>query len=535
METEKEDTSSTLDGCSSSEEMCVDGGGSCVGVVGLVGGKEVEISVSEVPLPPLSKLQRAELVSILRQGAAWSKLRDLEMQALASSRKNSHDEKTDSLPAAKKPRLNGVSNHITTTVATTTSGKHPDPSIQDEMLGLSLESGVPCAMTYLQSSDNSARKMAQILPYQTQSVTKPTNGHSKMLALQYQQQFAHRRRRRHHNYQSSYHRSRSTHNSVFSIASLAKNTLSTLKSMVGLTTGSADESMENGKRIEDEIEYQENKKLRLFMTESGEIQYPSIYYNSHPSNRSTNHHHSKHTKPAAAAAAAQRTAPQNHKPACNGTTSHCMTAASGDDDTASTAAQRVLVSNGFPTPAVVVQRHIDPSIAGSTAGGGGGGGGGGEEEDDDDFMISDSESDSSVDPDWEDLHRPNELLPLLQMQLFSGAWPMIRAFSYGVGVPLDEIRKLPLRNDEQTQSSSVSAGPSCDGHFVEMDSDEAKASFWTTVLGIVCLEEFFSEFTTEWELVALKARQWLTRNLHQSDVDLTRAFEMAKELALRQS
>ncbi len=174
---------------------------------------------------------------------------------------------------------------------------------------------------------------------------------------------------------------------------------------------------------------------------------------------------------------------------------------------------------------------------------------------DDEFTISDSESDSSVDPDWEDLRRPNELLPLIHMQLFCGAWPIVRAFSYAVGVPLEEIRRLPLRaqpkatptdnainNGLDTQSSPTASSASIIGAPVTSNNLSAKkvdnedsAHFWTTALAIACLEEYFTEFHSEWELVALKGQWWLQENASQTELSIDEVQRVARELVLRQS
>ena len=148
-------------------------------------------------------------------------------------------------------------------------------------------------------------------------------------------------------------------------------------------------------------------------------------------------------------------------------------------------------------------------------------------EEDDDLAISDTESDSSVDPDWEDLHKPNELLPLVHIQLFSGAWPLLRAFSYAVGVPLEEIRKLPL--------SSGSNNHRTNGHTNRGGSDK-DAHLWATAVAVACLEEHFSELRSEWEVVAFKGRCWMQTELQShSQLSLEDLLRSARELVQRRS
>ena len=135
-----------------------------------------------------------------------------------------------------------------------------------------------------------------------------------------------------------------------------------------------------------------------------------------------------------------------------------------------------------------------------------------EVEEDDNFTISDTESNSSVDPDWDDLHRPTELLPLIHMQTYSGAWPLVRAFSYAVGVPLDEIKKLPTCTSQ---------------------CREEEAHFWATALAVECLKEYFSHLEPEWKIVAHKGQCWLQENRHQAQLDMLEIQRLAKNLVLR--
>ena len=61
-----------------------------VSITGMVSSEQAEINIGQTVLPNLTATQNSELVSIFSQTAMWSKLQDLEMQMLASSRKNSY-------------------------------------------------------------------------------------------------------------------------------------------------------------------------------------------------------------------------------------------------------------------------------------------------------------------------------------------------------------------------------------------------------------------------------------------------------------
>ena len=133
--------------------------------------------------------------------------------------------------------------------------------------------------------------------------------------------------------------------------------------------------------------------------------------------------------------------------------------------------------------------------------------------DDEDFI-------SDTDPDWDDLQRPSELLQLIQMQLYSGAWPMVRAFSYAVGVPLDEVRKLM---EKETKSAVTGS-----------EEERKKSNVWTTALAVSCLEEYFPQFRAEWEVVGMKGQQWIEANLcEETDMSAQEVYETSRHLLAR--
>ena len=241
--------------------------------------------------------------------------------------------------------------------------------------------------------------------------------------------------------------------------------------------------------LEDEVEYQEKKGSQLQMDNCHNLVYPSFYYNDQTDCKTS------------AKIMVQKS-----------TQKACLV----KNDTVNQGYPNNGCENGKPFPL------LNPPVNSVTAKH--------SSDDEDEVTISDTESDSSVDPDWDDLRRPSELLPLIHMQLFSGAWPLVRPFSYAVGVPLDEIRKLPLRNEyipshsiaQQTFSSS------------DME-DETKAHFWTTALAITCFEEYFAHLPSEWELVAFKGKIWLEQNHYQCNLTMDEVYHIARRLVLKQS
>ena len=407
-------------------------------LTGLVDGKQVEIEINPVTLPTLSDTQGEEITSLLSLSATWSKLCDLELQALTSSRKNSQNESGDDQvgePLAKKPRLNG--------------SVHTENPFREELTELSLRSGILCPLTYLQSEGGSIR---QIIPLPHSSLSKPTPkpAHPSPAATATHNRGGPttlRYRKRKHSHNNHHHTSLQKQDSSFTLTSLARNTFSaigsTIKTVASLTTfGLVGQEplpiIENGQSIDDEIEYQETRHSQLHWDETkGSIVYPDIYYCSHPEN-------SGHL--------------------CNGSSSDCRTyrkllgkrpRRSSKHSSHPYHHQTVQFPSAATFPPLVSSvpdLRLSEVYSTSAA-----------VEEEEELDISDTESDSSVDPDWEDLHKPSELLPLIHMQLFSGAWPLVRAFSYAVGVPLEEIRKLPLPS-----------GPNHNHHHQQQSNEEER-------------------------------------------------------------
>ena len=473
-------------------------------LTGLVNGEQVEIQVEPVTLPSLSVTQSKEMTSLLSHSAMWSKFWDLEEQALSSSRKNSHNESEEHSgePPAKKVRLNGLNgSHCNTPPLTASPSEKPLPDnlVREELTELSLSSGILCPLTYLKSACGTIR---QIVPLPHSSLSK----HVKPLPH-------FRKRKRHYHHHSSHFNHHSPQPiPSFSLSSLAKNTFSaigsTLKTVANITTfgligQETSPVIENGQSIEDEMEYQEHRHSRLHWDEArGNIVYPDIYYRSHPGNchrngslehsrsKRSRHSHQKHTYRSV------------QPPIC----------------LSLTATAALTAPLGLMADSPLLDHRLTESAAAAAVDHSG--------EEDDELTISDTESDSSVDPDWEDLRKPNELLPLIHIQLFTGAWPLLRAFSYAVGVPLEEIRKLPLHGS--TTDTTPENGLASRG-------GEKKAHFWATSLAVACLEQHFSELQSEWEVVAHKGHCWIEQELHQTELSLDEVQRISRELVQRRS
>ena len=481
-------------------------------ITGTVNGGQVEIRTEPVTLPLMTPSQSREMSSLLFHSAMWSKMCDMELQALSSSRKNSHNDTEDHAdePPAKRSRLNGMNgSHYMFPSPASGQKSLTNLHVREELAELSIGSGILCPLTYFRADGG---HVTQIVPMPHGSLSKPSTRPSYHSLQNGSSSHYHRKRKRTH------HISSAQPNPTLSLSSFARNTIScigsTLKAVANITTFGliGQESpllIEQGQRIEDEEEYQEHRHLRLHWDEAkGNIVYPDIYYRSHPSN---------HYRLTSTEQGKRKSRHLQQKQTCG---------PAPQLDAASDSASRSVLTTPAATHLPSSEHH--PKTTTTTELAEGANYSGEEEEEEEGLTISDTESDSSVDPDWEDLRKPNELLPLIHMQLFSGAWPMVRAFSYAVGVPLEEIRKLPLQNCTSREEEGSRDHGNASGA-------ERKAHFWATALAVACLEQHFTEFSIEWEVVAYKGRCWLESELHQTGLCMSEVQRMARELVLRQS
>ena len=408
-------------------------------ISGKIGKDDIQITVK--PSTPLcvTPEQEKKAAALLIQNAVWSKLVDLEQQAVATSRMNTCAVQEE--PESKRPCWDGSGSH-----GCGVTDKAPS-AIHDQLLNISLQSHIPSPLTYLQSKSLSG-KIVQMLPYYKHTNKGGNNG----IAMPARHKARHHGRKLHR-----HHRSTTGSQASFSFASIARNTLSSvsgrLKSMVGLFVSHPTlDSANDVQMLEDEVEYQEKKGSQLQLDSSYNLIYPPFYYSSEVE--------------------------------CKASLSSAKSAFTN----------QVYPNEEKPVPEVV---------------------------------ISDTDSNSSMDPDWDNHKQPNDLLPLIHMQLFSGAWPLVRPFSDAVGIPLDKIRNLPLA-DKPGLSSCVT-------NSTDNMEDEDKANFWCTAMAVVCLEEYFAHLHTEWELLAYKGKMWLEQNQYQCNLTLDETYDIARCLILKRT
>ncbi len=521
-------------------------------IVGRLRGQEVKLPIKAATLPPLASVQKAELASILGRIGKWAKLSELEILRLQSiSRKNSTEEEEDQdPPKAKRPRLNGGTS-IHNLLSSSLSMPSPN-EVKEDMLRLSMDSGISCPFTYLKSSssgDASARKMIQILPFMSkQAHSRPSSsrGYKNGISSNHQKKYSDARNsKRNLRKPRSMEHEQQQQDHMSTMAALAKKTISSVTSsvmtMVNIFNPDVNSSavMDGGKTIEDAMEIEKRKGTQLYWDERrNEIKYPSIYYQTKKANGSHNlnhqrakhhHHHRQAYK--------EMTWEQPHSNRADDVTT-TTTGRSNGHSCQTNQQQRCVAatttsSNGYgdrscqPSSSQHQQQRYVIDTSSSS-------------DDEDDVMFSESESDSSIDLDWESLPKTREYLPIIQMQLFSGAWPMAHGFSYAVRVPLGEIWNLPLLNQKSenhsiTTSNNKPLSPlSGSRKYSSQDiDDESNAHFWTTALAVVCFRECFPEFEGEWELIVHKGEKWLEQNLGLCALSMSEVQAKAKELLFR--
>nr|KAF6384140.1 von Willebrand factor A domain containing 5B1 [Pipistrellus kuhlii] len=138
-----------------------------------------------------------------------------------------------------------------------------------------------------------------------------------------------------------------------------------------------------------------------------------------------------------------------------------------------------------------------------------------------------------------------DYIPLVSLQLASGAFLMNQAFCEAIHIPMDKLKwtspfschrlSLPARQP-QAKSSPASQHPVCDTFSEEtLAGDKAgwelqAGKLWATVVALAWLEHSSASYFVEWELVAAKASAWLEQQ--EVPENLTRGTLKAAALQL---
>ena len=446
-------------------------------LVGQLRGQDIEIPIREATMPSLTSLQTSEMGSILEQVGRWCKLDELEISRLASiSHRNSTEEEEAAEcdePKSKRPRLNGEMTSNQNSLVSTSR-------IKDDIIELSLDSEISCPFTFLKGTG-----VVQVLPYRQTPL--PSLGKNRNGVILHQR-FNEARKRNRRRYNGT-----SNEQQQISMAAVARSTISAVgssfMSLVNIFHPDNGSVIEGGNTLEDELEIQSRKGTQLYWDENRkEIKYPAMYYRTNNRPKHNTKSGSKETD-----------------------------LGSFQQDT-----EQLLPSSSSDSSLSSAKRFVLDTSSSS-------------DDEEDTVTISDSESDCSVDVDWESLPKTREYIPMIQMQLFSGAWPMVYGFSYAVRVPLNEIYKLPLVNQQSEKLTVNNKAGSQRKNCLQDIEDESNAHFWTTALAVVCFQECFPEFEREWELIVRKGEFWLEKNLSQCGQSMDRVYAIAKELLFRKS
>jgi len=364
-----------------------------------------------------------EAYSITERLLGWSKIQELE-RSLSISRRRSQDEQSLTEEGDKPTQASCVSQQLTQ---------------------LSSQHHIPCCLNYLSNKDSSFLTINQVIPetcIQHKPVptsTKPSHHHR-----------VHRWQR---NGSTKYHMSDTpsflpTSNSLGTMFKGAVSSVSnSLKSLisVGLDSvfGSYQDLVEDGQRIEDEIE---NSTEMLQWGPEGQLIHPSIYFQSNSgSNANMN----------------------------------------GD-----TVRKRKLDH----VPKVAKSLKLDDSLAEDSL-----------------PMACMSLTDTSLedlkdystcqmDITQQPITGPAAMMPLINMQMFNGAWHFSEPFSAAIGIAHKQVEHFI-----NTQTGCTST-LKCNGTG-EPPSDHEP--FWATALAVACLQLHFIIYEAEWKLLVEKAIGWL--------------------------
>jgi hypothetical protein len=107
-------------------------------------------------------------------------------------------------------------------------------------------------------------------------------------------------------------------------------------------------------------------------------------------------------------------------------------------------------------------------------------------------------------------------IPLIQLQLPCGAWPLSPALSAITKVSIKKILELPVSNGHSSHYSQD--GQSNPGHV------------WATALAIAFLKTNYDWLKAEWNLVVLKGHQWISLNKECVPLPITDINKTALQL-----
>ena len=434
--------------------------------------------------------------------AAWAKMNHLNDKLLTQQfNKNNVTNEEAKEPVTKKPRLNGLHNSLSTASS----------DIIDEIVSMSLSSHVPYyPYTHFKSSDE--KGVCQVLPW-----NGPLRAERKQPEANDVLRVKVPIRKRQRDFNSSSVPQTALFPSL-SLSSIAKKTTSSFGSVIKTAVNVAtfglvnldDTALESGERIEDQ-DYYQNEDKRIHWDENKHLILPSCYYPSQSSSDvKTDTHKSIPSDPSIS----------------GNCQSHCSTEIKLDsyksintDQSSRDDIKKVQavdysrkpihyaryppVNNDICYTSEFPYSSISSPIA-------------------EDIMDTSNQMTNEENMSQELKLQPN-YLPLVQLQLSCGGWPLLSAIAAATCVPMEKIVNLPLRNGlslhtKRNGTNGFHAETSQTGHF------------WATALALACLRVHYNNFFTEWELISLKAEAWLEDHRDCLLMSLSEAQEMAVQL-----
>lgn len=278
-----------------------------------------------------------------------------------------------------------------------------------------------------------------------------------------------RKRKRHHPH-GHHHQSLTDQSS--SLSSLAKRSAtficSTLKTVVNIASFGM-VTMETNDTIPDgeRIEdqvYHQNKQDRIHWNQYGRLMLPKMYYKSYSANQDQS-----------VGSSAGPTGSETVQNEFNITRTH---SSSSDSDH----------NNDAVSPETqFVEIEASPM----------------EDDNTDDILLHDDDLGPSQ-PDY---------MALVQLQLPSGGWPLVPSLARATGSNMGYIRSLPCNQGSLT---------------INKADDGSSGDVWATLMAVGCLRCHFKQFVVEWEVLVLKAMEWVNRNENLIPVSMGVAQSMVE-------
>jgi len=376
-----------------------------------------------------------EAYSITERLLVWSKIQELE-RSLSISRRRSQDEQSLTEEGDKSTQASCVS---------------------QQLAQLSDQHHIPCCLNYLSNKDSSFLTINQVIPEMCVQ-HKPLPASTRLSHNK-----GHRHYYRQRNGSNKYHVSDTpsflpTSNSLGTMFKGAVSSVSnSLKSLisVGLDSvfGSYQDLVEDGQRIEDEIDTHNSTDMLQWGPE-GQLIHPSIYFQSN----------SGEVLDANLNGDTVRKRKLDHIP-------KVAKSLKLDDSSA---------EDCLPNSSMACMSLTDTSL-------------------DDSQDYSSCKMDIIQQP----ITGPAAMMPLINMQAFNGIWYLSEPFSAAIGLPHKQVEDFI---HSQTGPAGCTSTLKCNGNG-EFSSDHEP--FWTTALAVACLQLHFIMYEAEWKLLVEKAIRWL--------------------------